>query len=661
MSFPSKQSRLLAVAGACLIVVLVVAWQLAGRGSQPARLSESQAAEPRDPVVAAGDLRAPEAPGASQASDAMTTATALETPTRESLSVEHADATEEWITIPGLEARVENLPGTLSGRCEMQVEYGSSSLAVLPAEGIVSADGVLRVPPTLCRAADAPDRVEFRFEQSGVVVGFEEVGTGRKSLPLDEGGGWTLQPEEQLAVLCVVDESGAVLWDEPLRSGGALGWIPRRAIGWLIQRRAELEQCDKLQLTVRDKTHSFPGDLYPVDADGLMRVPLAELGRWDRELVIVSDQPLHENLRLRIEQEWRGEYRVFDAGSKRSDVRRAVYPKRTRTGWVCKHVPPAKYRVTMFLGERRQDGEWLIGEADLTLATRAVLTVPPFEFRSLVVKVQLPEDFDDHRMHPLRVRVDGQRSDARWINCQADHARFDWLGPRPTHGRISGKQGPMLHKELPLTWRTAEVAVLDASAEALRRCKIDAPEDGTPLIAQELTQIKIGGPPASVERVWTFLPADDALWELCWWEGASFDVPLLERDAEGWRQTDEIVLIDSLSPQVIGTLERFVPRRLSGHAETLELVGEERGWVHSFAWLGGDPPSTEACDVSFADLNASGDWLSLGMRSLHGDAQISVPTRANGILLIDQRAGKRVYLPRGAWSSELPLDELSWR
>lgn len=573
-----------------------------------------------------------------------------------------------------LTIRVEGVPGLPSGRCVVSARYDAAGARLEPSvSSFISTSGEALVPPYAGTEESEATGVSFRLITGPPGFSFRSdidlpgsmtlalVGAldSRSRFAIEEADGLVLRPEQELVGVCLTDETGAILWSEPLSYRGPVGFSSTRGVGWLAFARVAFEELDLLRLAVRKTLYSLPTDLYPVSGDGLVRIPFADLSSWGRELIVHSNTPLPPSAQLRIERETRGEYRPYEVGKRGVPV---LSLERSETGWSTTKIPPGRYRVTLDLAGNAHDGEWYVGEADLVHATRVVLEVPPFEYRRrLTLRLDFADDLEQRGMQPWRVRLDPEREGANWMPCDGEVLKLDWLGPLPTSARITGATGPQHPGELPLSWGEDGLGVLDLSNEVLRRCLIDAPEDGTQLIAQELTHVQIGGPPAAIQRTWSLLPAKGALWELCWWEGADFDLPLLERDTAQWRASESTVLYDSLTPQRLAGLDRFVPRRLPGHSERVAVLAQDRGNLIAFVWLATGVPDDERVAASSAELMKDGDWLYLGLESFDRRAELVVPPQANGLLLIDQSARKRAYLVRGAWGTELQLEHLDWR
>ncbi|MCA8981799.1 MAG: hypothetical protein H6831_16310 [Planctomycetes bacterium] len=657
----SKQRALLLVACLALVGLLVGFWSWASReGGPPPAETTTAVADATPPVL--GELERPALPAASEAAGGENRSSVVDAVDAADTDV---DSTHGAAAAPDFDVVVEGIPGLRSGRCVITARFfaGAEADEALDGQALspIDVDGRAHLATDDPQIAASATHVAFRF-MTGVPGGFNaslvESSGQRARFPLDEGGGWTLRPDRPLAGVCVTDESGEILWNETLTHNGGFASGATRGVGWLAFRRESLERIELLAIGVGSTTYKLPGDLYPIDDDGLMRLPLAELGRWDRTLVVQSEMPLPAGVRLRIDRELRGEFHTYDSGKPGA---RTLSVVNEDSGWTVRRMPPGTYRVMLDLAGPLGDGIWYVGEADLVHAARVVLDVPPFEQHRLSLRLAFAEGFDDRDMLPWRLQFDGERVGAGWLLCKDRKLAFEWLGPLPTHVRITGREGPLHPTAFPLEWNAAGHAVLDLTHESLRRCKIDAPEDGTPLFVQEPARTRLGGPPASTLRPWTLLSAKDALWELCWWNGAEFEVPLLERDAEAFSAAKELVLFDALSPERIAGRERFVPRRLPGRSENVVLLSRGRANLVAFAWLPSEPPSDVRSSATFVELQESGDWLFLGLKHFERREELVVPAQANGLLLLDQITKQRAYLVRGAWGAEIRLEDLDWR
>lgn len=667
-SLGKRKSAILALAAVTLGLSLVALYALLGDGAVPGPQVPQRVGDRASTAISA-DLPPPTARATSESNTSGEHAPEGAADDTQRTAIV-ADPTPEkyaaWRGIPAIDVIVEEIPGLPSGRTEIRAEYHERvprfDRPKRSRKSIAAKDGVVHFDEIQLPGLEEVESVDFYLQLEYRRLPLVESRGSRTRFDLADGGGWILRPQEPLAGICVVDAAGQVLWDEDLTLSGDHSWSIARGKGWIPMLRAELESHDKLRVQVRKNMYSFPGDLYPIDADGLMRLPLDELGKWDRELVIVCEEPLPQNLKLRIEQEWQGEYRPYDSGGRRGTASGAFKSERTTNGWTCRQVPPGKYRVSMHFDGKLQDGGVLIGEADLRHVARVVLDVPPFEFhRNLVLQLRFASDFDGRGTRPMRIRLDEGREGANWLSVPGGRLTFDWLGALPTTARVTGQKGPLHPASFPLEWKNERVALLDLSGEVLRRCMIDFPEDGKVLIAQELNVVQIGGPPAAIGRAWALLPAEGALWELCWWEGAEFEIPLLERDKDRFRPSDEPVLYDSLTPESIGRQDRFVPRRLSGYSARIRLRTTERSTPLVFAWLGDGVPTEERLAADYPALMRDSEWLSLGLQSASQFPEIAVPSQANGLLIIDQSARRRAYLVQGAWGNEIVLEALDWR
>lgn len=663
----SSKRGLLVFVGALLLGVSAAVWYLAGDDAGATVVGEPTTIEGAASGELSDALRAP------SASPARTASSPERRTTVETAALPDAPLATEADT-NAFTIRVAGVPGLPSGRCVVSARYDAAGALLEPSvSSLISIRGEALVPYHAGTEKTEATGVSFRLSTGppgysflpnidlpgGMTLALVGALDSATRFTLDEADGLVLRPEKALVGVCLTDETGATMWDEPLSYSGPVGFTSTRGLGWLAFARDSFDELELLRLVVRKTLYSVPTDLYPVGGDGMVRIPFAELSAWNRELVVRSVTPLPPHAQLRIEREWRGEYRPYEVGKRGIPV---LSMKRSETGWSTTKIPPGKYRVTLDLAGPGHDGEWFVGEADLVHATRVVLDVPPFEYRSqLTLRLRFAEDFDQRGMQPWRVRLDAERDGASWLPCDDEVLKFDWLGPLPTSARITGAKGPQHHAELPIAWNDDGLGTLDLSREVLRRCSILAPEDGTQLIAQELTLIQIGGPPAAIQRPWALQPADDALWELCWWEGADFEVQLLERDAQQWRQAEGTVLYDALTPQRLAGQGRFVPRRLPGHSERVALIASSHGNLLAFAWLEAGVPDDERTALAIAELMKDGDWLYLGLHDFEGRAELVVPSQANGLLLYDQSARKRAYLVRGAWGTELRLENLSWR